>query len=1270
MPQQQKEKFEGALDSIFKFIFANANKPPQKGMPPSRAEKGMSGADPFTEALGEFVEKPFLAGPDSILGAIDGAVGGPTLVETHLAKPDPTLYPNQDPLAGRLRVRVGDIATFLKDPSAYIDGVYKNYNASKSKMKLAALGRGLDVAAGFLYGSIEGGLLKNLGVKAGETQKEKTYFSIGTDALDFALASGQFVGMGGWFGGMSRRDHSTLNIARTAATDLSSTRTVEEGTQRGDQVYQALENSGARIDSYTKEGPVFGFFAQPEKLDEELVTSAGYARAEQQAQEQVQKDARARVSSVFMDIYENDIVASNTGLSGVATPDPDIRDPNSEAKSGLDILKEAIISGEEPDTSAPTDANGNPIQSAKDVREAAARAYRQYQAKFEEMVSTMRGREQSFVTELGRQGFSQAEVQEIIRSMREQADVRKKHFITDPSKRPDHFTPGAYRATFINYQSSKLRKMQAELGKLRAVRSVSGHGPMSARERELEAKINDTRKKIKLIETWQEVKGDVGIFNSKVYSNSIKAINELIEEADALGDSTLKATLENNYLSQAGKAQYQYHKAIGKRSKGREAGEVFGGRARAFEWSGYTKSANQALQARLGAELKVIESKLEKARNANMTHRIHDLESQMEAILLQQKKMKFLKWAHFRISTGNALIAVDSLKNMWSGGLLSFGGLMSGSAFFSNALFSPGSIDVFRAASIYKRKGEHGAKAWGVDHFQVNLDGPKDGFDVVNTLLVTPKEGPMYDVNKFLVNFYYLTPASLIKTFGWNGEGFKYISTMANRSGAKMLGNIIAGNDVLKREVFKIFKNCNDDSIIKMLAGLKDKNGHSLFATDAAGNSLFDMNGDVLKEFLAGGDFNTLISEHWGFLFEKLAEIQDGPESTLQRILATGNFQRYLPQLKKLLDKAERFRKLGRTFQMPSIMYNKLVTRLKKKFLDPIQNKVNAIVKKALMKLFKNQMSTEWMKTVIKFLGKEVGLNTLIKVGVQAILQGIGIATTSGLANIVVAVVTWVAPKLIEKGGKQLLKALAVVVQITVFALVMFGCMSISMVAGLLPAAHQTPTQVSGRIGGSGGAVASGTGLEGVGNPEFWKESEGVDGYGSSDGAGSAGAAGPSQLGTEQPWEDNGVQYNCPMNGKGYSCAQGSHPTNPNWSHANLPAVDFTAYKTFKAPTDLTVTLVVIGPTNGCGTHVEAKDDNGNIFRLYHVTLVGGIGVGSKLSRGQDWANMQTNLTPNACWTGPHYHLDIRDSTGTYYDAEAWMRDKCSSGTITKCAGE
>ncbi len=184
MPSQQQQQFEGALDSIYNVIFANASSPPTTA-PTSRDEVP---GNAFSSALGEIVSKPYVYASDKVIEALDttlegtrplksgviGAIKGQEVLKFQARQVDSAKRANTDINAGRLRVRVQELPDFLRHPGKYIDKVYDSYKQEMAKTQVAALtGRGMDFATAYGYAKKKAGM------------KHK-------DAISFALSSGYF----------------------------------------------------------------------------------------------------------------------------------------------------------------------------------------------------------------------------------------------------------------------------------------------------------------------------------------------------------------------------------------------------------------------------------------------------------------------------------------------------------------------------------------------------------------------------------------------------------------------------------------------------------------------------------------------------------------------------------------------------------------------------------------------------------------------------------------------------------------------------------------------------------------------------------------------------------------------------------------------------------------------------------------------------------------------------------------------------------------------
>ncbi len=129
MPQKKQEQYEDALGSIFDFIFAESQKPPNKSKP--LKVTGIDGTTEIVDALAAAVENPAMFVNENTLNAFQD------FVDIDLAKID------LDQRGGQIRFRLKNIGKMLRDPSGYIDSQFKTAEAIRKSQRMAAAGEAM-----------------------------------------------------------------------------------------------------------------------------------------------------------------------------------------------------------------------------------------------------------------------------------------------------------------------------------------------------------------------------------------------------------------------------------------------------------------------------------------------------------------------------------------------------------------------------------------------------------------------------------------------------------------------------------------------------------------------------------------------------------------------------------------------------------------------------------------------------------------------------------------------------------------------------------------------------------------------------------------------------------------------------------------------------------------------------------------------------------------------------------------------------------------------
>lgn len=124
---QQRRQYEGAMESIFDFIFEQNERPPHKRTP--LKVTGVDGTSEVVEALGAVLEKPGAFVNDATM---DGLI--------EFANIDLAKISLGDRLPGAVKFNLKDIGTILKDPSAYVEKSFKTMEAIRRSQRIAHSG--------------------------------------------------------------------------------------------------------------------------------------------------------------------------------------------------------------------------------------------------------------------------------------------------------------------------------------------------------------------------------------------------------------------------------------------------------------------------------------------------------------------------------------------------------------------------------------------------------------------------------------------------------------------------------------------------------------------------------------------------------------------------------------------------------------------------------------------------------------------------------------------------------------------------------------------------------------------------------------------------------------------------------------------------------------------------------------------------------------------------------------------------------------------------
>ncbi|HVX93234.1 MAG TPA: hypothetical protein VHA74_03945, partial [Candidatus Dojkabacteria bacterium] len=150
------------------------------------------------------------------------------------------------------------------------------------------------------------------------------------------------------------------------------------------------------------------------------------------------------------------------------------------------------------------------------------------------------------------------------------------------------------------------------------------------------------------------------------------------------------------------------------------------------------------------------------------------------------------------------------------------------------------------------------------------------------------------------------------------------------------------------------------------------------------------------------------------------------------------------------------------------------------------------------------------------------------------------------------------------------------------------------------------------------------------------------------------------------------VNSTCPFTFSPQICTQG-HGTNSSLYHQLKKAMDVGTNSipeaVWYAPTDGKIThFSAVNYSIMCagvsyGGWLEFTDSDGNVYVLLHVKAVAPIG--GKILKGHAVAVAQRDIETSDCWSGPHFHTEVRAS-GSYVDADDWYINKLKC-PISQC---
>lgn len=233
MPKDKE--FEGALDSVFDFLFSSKSK---KGSPSKQKKEGMkleglANAGEFAETLVSMASAPAMYAGETVAATVESVVGGVPITIQFVGKPDTGKYANLNPMAGRVRVRLKELGS-LRNVRSLVEGAQKKFEQEQAKTKLLSL---------FGAGQVADAVLSLAAAKRTGVDFDEAY------NLGRANAYLQESPMGG----ADLRDKIIENHAETVAMALESSDSKSEAMQAKKKIMKAL-NSGseARMARYVR----------------------------------------------------------------------------------------------------------------------------------------------------------------------------------------------------------------------------------------------------------------------------------------------------------------------------------------------------------------------------------------------------------------------------------------------------------------------------------------------------------------------------------------------------------------------------------------------------------------------------------------------------------------------------------------------------------------------------------------------------------------------------------------------------------------------------------------------------------------------------------------------------------------------------------------------------------------------------------------------------------------------------------------------------------
>lgn len=350
------------------------------------------------------------------------------------------------------------------------------------------------------------------------------------------------------------------------------------------------------------------------------------------------------------------------------------------------------------------------------------------------------------------------------------------------------------------------------------------------------------------------------------------------------------------------------------------------------------------------------------------------------------------------------------------------------------------------------------------------------------------------------------------------------------------------------------------------------------------------------------------------------------PKSYLESLLGTTDptvIKKYLKEMKALKGMSN----IAKIFSYGQRMRDRVNKFFEEKIFKAIRRKIYGALRKGV---------SEGARKILASWVAKGGIQTFVKGLVIAIANALGIATTGGLANVVITIV---ASVLVD----VLYGIIKVIAMIVLFAFV-----------GLIGLVFMLGSKSTYKHAQNSYAYTTVVPGEVVTNPNF----RGL--YPIEDGET------PGELlpfnGGSLP---DGVQ--CLLGVQSYRCTQ---PAYGSYSHSKVPAVDITGVEYFYAPTfcgndNCVVTAVTdvscsAGYAGGMVIFNATYGSTTYTFKLIHVSK--NVSVGQKLSAGEAVARIMTMAeTTSACSSGRHLHLEVK-ANGSSVNPMDVMAGPISSG--------